>query len=84
MVEIRLLDLTSRVELPAFDDAAFQDAMLRARDRTAKWDGRWNCEVRDGSFFHRGGDFPVLVYSVTPAKVLAFGQGTFTHTTHRF
>jgi ATP-binding cassette subfamily B protein len=33
LVEIRLLDLTSRVELPAFDDAAFQDAMLRARDR---------------------------------------------------
>jgi ATP-binding cassette, subfamily B, bacterial len=33
VVEIRLLDLTSRVELPAFDDAAFQDAMLRARDR---------------------------------------------------
>jgi ATP-binding cassette, subfamily B, bacterial len=27
------LDLTSRVELPAFDDAAFHDAMLRARDR---------------------------------------------------
>jgi hypothetical protein len=26
----------------------------------------------------------VLVYSVAPAKVLAFGQGTFTHTTHRF
>jgi len=33
VVEIRLLDLTSRVELPAFDDAAFHDAMLRARDR---------------------------------------------------
>lgn len=33
VVEIRLLDLTTRVELAAFDDAAFHDAMLRARDR---------------------------------------------------
>ena len=62
------------------------EATLRrlAQAWTAKWDGRWNFEVRDGSFFHRGGDFPVLVYSVTPAKVLAFGQGTFTHTQHSF
>jgi nitroimidazol reductase NimA-like FMN-containing flavoprotein (pyridoxamine 5'-phosphate oxidase superfamily) len=62
------------------------EATLRrlAQAWTAKWDGRWNFEVRDGSFFHRGGDFPVLVYSVTPAKVLAFGQGTFTHTRHQF
>jgi nitroimidazol reductase NimA-like FMN-containing flavoprotein (pyridoxamine 5'-phosphate oxidase superfamily) len=62
------------------------EATLRrlAEAWTARWDGRWKFEVRDGSFFHRGGDFPVLVYSVAPAKVLAFGQGTFTHTTHRF
>jgi ATP-binding cassette, subfamily B, bacterial len=33
VVEIRLLDLTTRVELAAFDDAAFYDAMQRARDR---------------------------------------------------
>jgi len=32
-VELRLLDLTSRVDLAAFDDATFNDAMLRARDR---------------------------------------------------
>ncbi len=32
-VEIRLLDLTSRVELTAFDEPGFHDAMLRARDR---------------------------------------------------
>ena len=32
-VEIRLLDLTSRVELDAFDEPGFHDAMLRARDR---------------------------------------------------
>ena len=51
---------------------------------TAKWDGRWNFEVRDGHFFHRGADFPVLVYAVRPAKVLAWGQGTFTQTRHQF
>ena len=33
MVEIRLLDLTTQVELAAYDDAAFYDAMQRARDR---------------------------------------------------
>ncbi len=32
-VEIRLFDLTTQVELAAFDDAGFHDAMLRARDR---------------------------------------------------
>ena len=51
---------------------------------TAKWDGRWTFQVRDGYFYHDGGDFPVLVYAVRPAKVLAFGQGTFTHTRHQF
>jgi ATP-binding cassette, subfamily B, bacterial len=33
LVELRLLDLTTQVELAAFDDAKFNDAMLRARDR---------------------------------------------------
>jgi ATP-binding cassette subfamily B protein len=33
VVEIRLFDLTTQVELSAFDDAQFHDAMLRARDR---------------------------------------------------
>jgi ATP-binding cassette subfamily B protein/ATP-binding cassette subfamily C protein len=33
VVEIRLLDLTTRVELAAYDDAEFYDAMQRARDR---------------------------------------------------
>jgi len=33
LVEIRLLDLTTQVELAAFDDAEFYDAMQRARDR---------------------------------------------------
>jgi ATP-binding cassette subfamily B protein len=33
IVEVRLFDLTTQVELAAFDDAAFHDAMQRARDR---------------------------------------------------
>jgi ATP-binding cassette, subfamily B, bacterial len=33
VAELTLLDLTSQVELAAFDDATFNDAMLRARDR---------------------------------------------------
>jgi len=32
VVEIRLFDLTTRVDLSAFDDARFHDAMMRARD----------------------------------------------------
>jgi general stress protein 26 len=49
-----------------------------------KWDGRWNYEATDGGFVHPGVDITVLVYAVRPAKVLAFGQGSFTHTRHRF
>ena len=51
---------------------------------TAKWDGRWQYQVRDGSFWHSDGAGPVLVFAVTPAKVLAFAKGTFSHTRHRF
>ncbi len=76
------LDVVVEGDAVPVSDEATLHALAQAW--TAKWDGRWNFEVRDGSFFHAGGDFPVLVYSVAPAKVLAFGQGTFTHTTHRF
>jgi nitroimidazol reductase NimA-like FMN-containing flavoprotein (pyridoxamine 5'-phosphate oxidase superfamily) len=62
------------------------DATLRrlAQAWTGKWDGRWNYQVRDGYFFHPGQDSPGLVYRVAPVKVLAFSQGTFTHTRHTF
>jgi nitroimidazol reductase NimA-like FMN-containing flavoprotein (pyridoxamine 5'-phosphate oxidase superfamily) len=50
----------------------------------AKWDGRWQYEVRDGSFRHPGGDEEIPVFSVRPAKVLAFGKGAFSHTSYRF
>jgi nitroimidazol reductase NimA-like FMN-containing flavoprotein (pyridoxamine 5'-phosphate oxidase superfamily) len=55
-----------------------------ARAWTAKWDGRWQYQVRDGAFHHPGSEAPVLVFGVAPAKVLAFTKGTFTHTRHRF
>jgi general stress protein 26 len=48
----------------------------------SKWDGRWQFEVREGCFHHAAG--AALVFSVAPAKVLAFRKGTFTHTSHRF
>ena len=51
---------------------------------TAKWDGRWHYGVRDGSFWHEGGDDPVLVFAVEPATVFAFAKGTFGQTRHRF
>ena len=62
------------------------DHMLRrlAAAWTAKWDGSWQYQVRDGAFRHPGAEEPVLVFAVTPAKILAFAKGTFSHTRHRF
>jgi len=51
---------------------------------TAKWDGRWNYEVRQGGFLHEGGSSEVLVFAVKPVKVFAFAKGTFGQTRHRF
>ena len=53
------------------------------RRGAAKWDGSWQFDVGDGVFLHGGGN-EVLVYGVTPTKVLAFGKGPFTHTRYRF
>ena len=61
------------------------DALRRlAAAWTAKWDGRWQYQVRDGAFWHSDGEEPVLVFAVAPAKVLAFAKGDFSHTSHRF
>ena len=49
-----------------------------------KWDGRWRFEVGEDCFLHPGGHGRALVFAVAPEKVLAFGKGTFTHTSHRF
>ncbi len=48
-----------------------------------KWDGEWEFDVHDGDFHHADGE-SVCVFSVKPAKVLAFGKGKFTHTRHKF
>jgi len=53
----------------------------------AKWNGQWNYGVTEGGFSQGrdpGGDHgPVHVYEVQPAKVVAFGKGTFSQTTYR-
>ncbi len=57
-----------------------------------KWDGRWRFLVRDGCYYHfyeQDGRHVVLphaiaVFSVRPAKVLAFDKAAQSHTTHRF
>lgn len=45
-------------------------------------DARWQFRARAGTFHHEAGT--ALAFSVTPTKVLAFGKGTVTHTSHRF
>lgn len=60
------------------------DALARLADAwRRKWDGRWHFEVGDGGFVHADGG-TALVFAVAPAKVHAFGKGTFSHTRHRF
>jgi general stress protein 26 len=51
---------------------------------SAKWDGRWTYELGDGCFHHPGGEERILVFSVAPAKILAFAKGTFSQSRHRF
>jgi len=61
-----------------------QDLLERlAQAWATKWDGRWRYEARNGAFHHEDGG-AALVFSVTPAKILAFAKGTFSHTRHRF
>lgn len=48
-----------------------------------KWDGRWQFQARNGAFHHQSGG-EALVFAVTPAKILAFAKGRFSHTRHRF
>lgn len=62
-----------------------QDELRRlAAAWTRKWDGRWHYEVGDSGFRDAGSDEPILVFSVQPAKVLAFAKGDFSHTRHVF
>jgi nitroimidazol reductase NimA-like FMN-containing flavoprotein (pyridoxamine 5'-phosphate oxidase superfamily) len=53
---------------------------------TAKWDGRWRYVVTDAGFEHPEDSEhnQVLVFAVRPERVLVFGKGAFSHTSHRF
>jgi general stress protein 26 len=51
---------------------------------TTKWDGRWRFEAGADRFLHPDGENAALVFAVAPDKVLSFGKGEFTHTSHRF
>ncbi|RJL20833.1 pyridoxamine 5'-phosphate oxidase family protein [Bailinhaonella thermotolerans] len=46
---------------------------------SAKWDGRWRFQATGTGFAHEDGG-RALVFTVTPAKILAFTKGTFTQT----
>lgn len=61
-------------------DAAALDHLAAAW--ATKWDGRWRFEVGNSRFQQDAGE--AVVYAVRPTKVLTFGKGTFSHTTHRF
>ena len=54
-----------------------------AREWARKWDGQWQFEVRDGTFWHPGGG-SAQVFEVRPAKVLTFAKGRFGQTRFRF
>jgi nitroimidazol reductase NimA-like FMN-containing flavoprotein (pyridoxamine 5'-phosphate oxidase superfamily) len=53
---------------------------------TTKWDGRWTYVATDAGFEHPADAHhnQVLVFAVRPTRVLAFGKGAFSHTSHRF
>ena len=64
-----------------------EDAVLSrvAEAFTARWDGRWQFNARDGAFRGSDGSGEALVFSVTPVKVFAHAKGDpFGATTHKF
>jgi general stress protein 26 len=64
------------------DDAALERI---AAAFTARWDGRWQFAVRDGTFCDPDGGGEAMVFSVTPVKAFAHAKGDpFGATTHRF
>ena len=78
------LDIVVEGEAQRVED---RDRLERAAAAwTVKWDGRWDYVVTDAGFEHA--DDPehnqVLVFAVRPERVLAFGKGNFSHTSHRF
>jgi general stress protein 26 len=92
----RVLLMTGRNDWDQGLDIVVEGAAERVEDRdrleraaagwTAKWDGRWNYVVTDYGFEHPNDPDhnQVLVFAVRPERVLAFGKGGFSHTSHRF
>jgi nitroimidazol reductase NimA-like FMN-containing flavoprotein (pyridoxamine 5'-phosphate oxidase superfamily) len=78
----RGLDVVVEGEAVQVTDEGVLERLVEAWAK--KWDGRWHYEVHDGAFRHEGGTGAVLVFSVTPAKILAFAKGTFGQTRLRF
>jgi general stress protein 26 len=68
--------------VPVTDDSTLRRL---AQAGTAKWDGRWKFAVRDGCFRNdEESEAAVPVYAVRPARVMAFGKGSFSQTAHQF
>jgi len=76
------LDIVVEGDAVQVTDAAALDRLAKAW--TTKWTGQWRYQAGDGCFHHPGSTERVLVFSVAPAKVLAFRKGNFSHTTHKF
>lgn len=76
------LDVSVEGEAVPVTDEALLGELARAW--AGKWDGQWQFEVHGGRFASPGGGGGAEVFRVEPAKVLAFGKGTFSHTRHRF
>jgi general stress protein 26 len=92
----RVIVMTGRNDWDEGLDIVVEGEAERVEDRkrleraavawTAKWDRRWNYVVTNTGF--EDPDDPdhnqVLVFAVRPERVLAFGKGDFSHTSHRF
>jgi general stress protein 26 len=56
-----------------------------AKAFAARWDGRWQLEVRGGQFHDGDADWGSEVFQVTPTRAFAHAKGDpFGATTHRF
>jgi nitroimidazol reductase NimA-like FMN-containing flavoprotein (pyridoxamine 5'-phosphate oxidase superfamily) len=78
------LDIVVEGEAERVEDL---DRLQRAATAwTAKWDGRWNYVVTDTGFEDPDDTDHnlVQVFAVRPERVLVFGKGRFSQTSHRF
>jgi general stress protein 26 len=80
------LDVVVEGEVGRITDEATLQRL--AEQWAKKWDGRWKFVVGDACFHDEDDlDEPrhsVLVFSVSPSKVLAFAKGQFSQTRYRF